>query len=200
MISLVRGIVVEARPTSAIVDVQGVGFSLWCTPTTTAKMRVGEETTLHTHLAVREDALTLYGFSTSEERQAFQLVQSVTGIGPKIALATVASLTPGQLRQAVLTENLVTLSTIPGVGKKVAQRLVIELKDKVQGLSDSPFDDMGATGSSPYAEQVIDGLVGLGYSTKDADKAWAGVAEHADDPDITVAQLMKSALRSLARL
>lgn len=199
MISLVRGIVVEARPTSVIVDVQGVGFFLWCTPTTSASVRVGHEALLHTHLIVREDSLTLYGFATPDERQGFQLVQSVTGIGPKIALATVASLTPSQLRQAVLTENLVTLSTIPGVGKKVAQRLVIELKDKVASLGDATIDDMRPLGESPYAGQVIDGLVGLGYSSRDAERAWAGVADQAEDADITVAQLMKSALRSLAR-
>lgn len=158
---------------------------------------MGDQTRLHTYLAVREDALTLYGFSSRDEREAFLLSQSVTGIGGKLALAIVSHLSPTQLRQAILSENLLVLSKVPGVGRKMAQRLVLELKDKALSLGASTQEDFGD--EPQWKEQVLLGLQGLGYSARDADAAWEAVQEMASDPSVSVSGLMRAALRSLAR-
>lgn len=195
MISQLVGDVVEVSVTSLVINVGGVGFQVLCTPSTTAGCRVGETARLHTHLAVREDALTLYGFSSADERQAFLLAQSVTGIGPKLALSIVAHLSAGQLRHAILTDNLVTLSKVPGVGRKTAQRLVLELKDKALTLETSTDE----VTDHAQKEQVTLGLIGLGYSSKDAEAAWESIQEQAVDPSVTVSSLMRAALQSLAK-
>ena len=197
MISQLTGRVADLRPTSVVLDVGGVGFLVACTPETSASLAKVETATLHTHLAVREDSLTLYGFSSYAERDAFVLTQSVSGIGPKLALAIVSCLTPAQLKQAILTENLMALSKVPGVGKKVAQRLVLELKDKAPAIEAS---DVSEPAEEPqWRDQVTSGLQGLGYSARDADSAWESVREMAQDPACSVADLMKAALRSLAK-
>ncbi|MDR0285171.1 MAG: Holliday junction branch migration protein RuvA [Propionibacteriaceae bacterium] len=197
MIARLRGQVAAVTPTTVIIDVGGVGFTVLTTPGTSAELRTGAEASLHTHLAVREDALTLYGFATAEEREAFVLVQSVTGIGPKLALAIVAHLTAGQLRQAILTENLVALAKVPGVGRKTAQRLVLELKDKALTLTDDGLP--AATTTAPgWRDQVVLGLQSLGYSARDAESAWEASAASADD-SASVSDLMKAALRTLAK-
>jgi Holliday junction DNA helicase RuvA len=198
MIAQLTGQVVHIGGSTVVIDVGGVGFTVWCTPATAGELRVGETATIHTHLAVREDAMTLYGFSSAAEREAFLLVQSVSGIGPKLALAIVASLTAAQLRQAILTENLVTLSKVPGVGKKVAQRLVLELKDKALTLPADP--SAPAVAGSREQEQVLLGLEGLGYPVKAAEAAWTAVQPILDaNPQATVSELMRAALQSLAR-
>jgi len=196
MISQLTGRVVDVRPTSVVIDVSGVGFLVGCTPDTAASLTVSNQATLHTHLAVREDALTLYGFSSAAEREAFILAQSVSGIGPKLALAIVSCLTPAQLKQAILTENLLTLSKVPGVGKKVAQRLVLELKDKAVSIES---DTEELVEEPQWKDQVVLGLQGLGYSARDADSAWDSVKDMASDPACSVADLMRAALRSLAK-
>ncbi|MCL2784062.1 MAG: Holliday junction branch migration protein RuvA [Propionibacteriaceae bacterium] len=197
MIAQLNGTVVDIGPTSAVLNVSGVGFQILCTPHTCANLEIDGPASLFTHLAVREDALTLYGFSTAEEREAFLLAQSVTGIGPKMALGIVAHLSPAQFRQAVRTENLSALSKVPGVGTKTAQRLVLELKDKVLTLPGTTQEVLHSP--SQWQEQVVDGLIGLGYSAKDAQAAWERVAAAASDPSVTVSQLMKTALQSLAK-
>ena len=197
MISQLTGRVADVHPTSVVLDVSGVGFLIACTPDTAASLSKAETATLFTHLVVREDALNLFGFSTHAEREAFILAQSVSGIGPKLALAIMSCLTPAQLKQAILTENLVALSKVPGVGRKVAQRLVLELKDKAAGIETT--DEEILVEDSVWKDQVEQGLQGLGYSAKDATAAWEAVREMASDPSCSVADLMKAALRSLAR-
>jgi Holliday junction DNA helicase RuvA len=198
MIAQLTGRVVQLSATEVVLEVAGVGFLVAATPGTTAGLRLGEQATLHTHLVVREDALTLYGFASPAERAGFVTVQAVSGIGPRLALAIVSHLTPAQLRQALLTENLAALSTVPGVGRKTAQRLVLELKDKALGL---PGDDTGpGPASAGWQEQVVQGLIGLGYSAKDAEAAWQAVQPLAEaEPAAAVSTLMRAALRSLAR-
>ncbi len=198
MIAQLTGEVVAARPTALVLDVGGVGFLVACPPATSAEAQIGQVLTLHTHLAVREDALTLYGFVAPEERDAFVLVQSVSGIGPKLALAVVAQLTPAQLRQAILAENLMALSSVPGIGKKTAQRLILELKEKAPGLDATAAPE--AEAGSDWKQQVVLGLTGLGYSAKDAEGAWESVSDQAHDPAASVSGLMRAALQSLARL
>ena len=131
MIAQLTGTVIQLGPTSAVVEVGGFGVLVLCGPNTTAQLRVGETATLSTSLVVREDSLTLYAFATVDERELFELLQTATGVGPKLAQAALAVLSPDELRSAIATENLVQLCKVPGVGRKGAQRLVIELKDKI---------------------------------------------------------------------
>lgn len=197
MIAQLQGTVSAVGANWAVVLVGGLGVHVWCTAQTAMGLRQGAQTDLHTSLVVREDALTLYGFASREDRDTFDLLKSATGIGPKIALAALSVLTPDELSNAIASANLATLVRVPGVGRKGAERIVIELKDKVVPTS--------ATASAPAAlpawhEQVAEGLQGLGYSAKDADVACDRVTALAEsDPELGVAALMKAALRSLAK-
>jgi Holliday junction DNA helicase RuvA len=200
MIASLSGTVLQVGPTTAVVEVGGLGVLALCSPGTVAGLRVGQRATLATSLVVREDSLTLYGFASTDEREFFELLLTATGVGPKLAQAALAVLPPDQLRAAIATENLVQLMKVPGVGRKGAQRMVIELKDKINavGLADEPH----TSGSIQpvWREQVAQGLVGLGWSAKDADAACTEVEPLvAEDPQVSVAVLMRAALQALAR-
>ena len=200
MIASLSGTVLQVGPTSAVVEVGGLGVLALCSPGTVAGLRVGQRTTLATSLVVREDSLTLYGFASTDEREFFELLLTATGVGPKLAQAALAVLPPDQLRAAIATENLVQLTKVPGVGRKGAQRMVIELKDKINavGLVDEPHTSGSV--QPVWREQVAQGLVGLGWSAKDADAACIEVEPLvAEDPQVSVAVLMRAALRALAR-
>jgi len=200
MIASLSGTVLQVGPTSAVIDVGGLGVLALCSPNTVAGLRVGHRATLATSLLVREDSLTLYGFASADEREFFELLLTATGVGPKLAQAALAVLPPDQLRAAIATENLVQLCKVPGVGRKGAQRMVIELKDKINtvGLSSEPHTSTVA--QPAWRDQVSRGLVGLGWSEKDADAACSEVEPLvAEDPEVTVAVLMRAALQSLAR-
>ena len=135
MIAQVSGPVLQVGPTSAVIEVGGLGILALCSPNTVAGLRVGERTTLATALIVREDSLTLYGFASADEREFFELLLTATGVGPKLAQAALAVLTPDELRAAIAGENLVQLCKVPGIGRKGAQRIVIELKDKINAVA-----------------------------------------------------------------
>jgi len=200
MIASLSGTVLQVGPTSAVVEVGGLGVLALCSPGTVAGLRVGQRTTLATSLVVREDSLTLYGFATADEREFFELLLTATGVGPKLAQAALAVLPPDQLRAAIATENLVQLMKVPGVGRKGAQRMVIELKDKINAVG--LVDEAHTSGSVQpvWREQVGQGLVGLGWSAKDADAACTEVEPLvAEDPQVSVAVLMRAALQALAR-
>jgi Holliday junction DNA helicase RuvA len=200
VIASVTGVVSAVGATWAVVTVGGMGLRLLCAPSTCAGLRPGQEATLATSLVVREDSLTLYGFADDSGREMFELVQSATGVGPKLALAIVSVLAPRDFRTAIATENLATLSSVPGIGRRGAQRLVIELKDKVAALAAA--DPVGlATPVAPlWREQVRLGLEGLGWSARDAEAACDRVQPLADDdPTLGVAPLMRAALRTLAK-
>lgn len=204
MIAQVNGTVIQLGPTSAVVEVGGFGVLALVSPNTAADLRVGQPATLATSLVVREDSMTLYGFGSTDERELFELLQTATGVGPKLAQAALAVLSPDELRQAIASENLVQLCKVPGIGRKGAQRLVIELKDKINSIGPI-IQPAGAVATSSSAvpawrDQVAQGLQGLGWSARDADAACSEV-EHLvrDDPGTTVATLMRAALRSLAR-
>lgn len=202
MIAQLTGTVVAMGATWIVVDVGGFGLRALCTPAATASARVGQPLTLHTSLVVREDSLTLYGFADADERDAFELVQSASGIGPKIAQACVSVLPPDALRAAISTENLTALMKVPGIGRKGAERLVIELRDKVHALGGGAGGAARepAPAASGWAEQVAAGLESLGWSAKDAAAAVERVAPLAEeDPALGVGALMKAALRTLAR-
>jgi Holliday junction DNA helicase RuvA len=197
MIAFVRGEVAAVTLTSAVVEVGGVGLELVCTPNTLATLRTGQTALLPTSMVVREDSLTLFGFVDEDEKQVFELVQTASGVGPKLAQAMLAVLTPDAVRRAVAGDDVRTLTTVPGIGQKGAQRIILELKDRIGA-------PVAASGrgvpvlAEPWRDQVQQGLIGLGWSAKDADKAVDAVADQAgDQPD--VAALLRAALRTLSR-
>lgn len=199
MIAFVRGAVVSVGGASAVLDVAGVGYELLCTPRTLAELRVGHEATLFATLVVREDSMTLFGFSDSDERAVFERLQSVSGIGPRLAQALLAAHTPDSLRLAIATEDVKALTRVSGVGQKGAQRLVLELKDKLGAPSGAAAVDLTRSASAPaWQGAVHSALVGLGWSAREADAAVAAVAEDAA-PDADVATVLRLALRSLDR-
>jgi Holliday junction DNA helicase RuvA len=182
MIARLRGRRVAAGPEGIVVDVGGVGYLVAATPSV---LRLGEELTVETYLHVREDALQLYGFATAEERQLFVHLLSVNGVGPKVALAIVSGSTPAELRRAIALEDTKRFEAIPGIGKKTAQRVVLELKEKLGALE--------PVRSAPDALGARDALVELGYSLLDAETALADV-----DPELPVEEQVRRALRSAA--
>ena len=174
MISSVRGQVLSIGLDHAVVEVGGVGLAVQATPSTLGALRRGEEVSLATQLVVREDSLTLFGFADAEARELFRLLQTVSGIGPRLALAALAVLEPAQLRNALAEANISVLTQVPGIGRKGAERLIIELRDKVGALP--------STNGSPVAGQstgvrssVVEALVGLGFAAKQAEQAVDGV-------------------------
>ena len=199
MIAYVRGEVAALTLTSAVVDVHGVGLEVMCTPGTLATLRAGQPATLPTSMVVREDSMTLFGFVDDDEKAIFELVQTASGVGPKVAQAITAVLGPDDLRRAIAADDVKTLTRVPGIGQKGAQRIILELKDRI-GAPTGPR--AVGTPAAPVADawraQVHHGLVGLGWSTKDADKAVETVAPEAGDtPD--VGALLRAALRSLSK-
>jgi Holliday junction DNA helicase RuvA len=200
LIASVRGPVLEIGLDHAVVEVGGVGLAVHATPSTLAGLRRGVESRLATTLIVREDSLTLFGFADADERELFLLVQTVSGIGPRLALATIAVLEPDTLRRALADGDLTTLQRIPGVGKKSAERLVVELRDKVAAPATVPVGASAtpaAGGAGGRREQVVEALVGLGFTARPAEQAVDAVL--ARSPDAAAAELLRSALSSLGR-
>jgi len=199
VIAFVRGTVASVGATTAVVDIGGVGLELQCAPGTIAELRVGHAATLSASLVVREDSLTLYGFADDDERSIFEILQTVTGVGPRLAQSVLAALSPDALRRAVATEDLTALMKVSGVGRKGAQRLVLELKDRL-GSPSGVVVDLGSSAvpAPTWEGQVRDALVGLGWSTREAEAAVAVVAEDVE-PDADVATVLRLALRSLDR-
>ena len=202
MIAFVRGTVAGVTLTSAVLEVGGVGLELMCAPGTLATLRTGHEATLPTSMVVREDSLTLFGFLDDDEKTCFELLQTASGVGPKLAQAMLAVHSPDELRRAVAAEDVKTLTTVPGIGQKGAQRIILELKDRI-GVPGAAGPGRTAPAAAPrdaWRSQVHAGLVGLGWSAKEADKAVDAVAPDADgaaQPD--VAGLLRAALRTLSK-
>lgn len=199
MIASVRGIVLATGLGTLVVEVGGIGLSVLATPSTAASVRVGDTATLATTMVVREDSLTLFGFATTSERDLFELVQTVSGVGPRLALAMLAVHAPEVLRGAIAGGDLTTLVKVPGIGKKGAERIVLELKDKV-----GPVTAVGeqlapaATDVGGGHDQVVDALVGLGWSTKQAQDALVRVTD-AQPTETDISVLLRGALRELGR-
>ena len=202
MIAFLRGTVAAVAPDGVVLDVGGVGYSVQCTPGTLANLRVGEAATVPTSLLVREDSLTLYGFADEDERVVFELLQTASGVGPRLAQAMLAVHPPDELRRAVAAEDLVSLMRVPGIGRKGAQRIVLELKDRLGSLVGPHAPATGSrTTPGSWREQVHGALVGLGYSVREADDALAALSS---DPATKVASpdvgaLLRAALANLAR-
>lgn len=197
MIAFVRGKVAAVTLSSAVLEVGGVGLEVMCTPGTLATLRSGREATLPTSMVVREDSLTLFGFADEDEKSVFELVQTASGVGPKLAQAMLAVLSPDDLRRAVSGEDVKTLTRVPGIGQKGAQRIILELKDRL-GAPVGGRTTAAPAAAAPWRDQVHQGLVGLGWSAKDAEKAVDTVAPEAGEtPD--VAALLRAALRTLSK-
>jgi Holliday junction DNA helicase RuvA len=180
MISAVRGKVLEIGLDHAVIEVGGLGFEVRTTPATLAGLRRGEEARLTTTLVVREDSLTLFGFADAQARELFGLLQTVSGIGPRLALATLAVLEPDALRSALADGNITALTQVPGIGRKGAERLIIELRDKVGALpgAQGPADaGSGSPAGGPHSVRaaVVEALLGLGFASRQAEAAVDGV-------------------------
>jgi len=196
MIASVRGRVAAVTSDRAVIEVGGVGLAVTCAPSTLATLRPGAEARLATSLVVREDSLTLYGFADDDARTLFELLQTASGVGPRLALAVLAVHQPEAVRRAVASGDTATLTRVPGIGKKGAERLVLELRDRVGGLAGGPA---GAV-SAAWSEQVQQALTGLGWTAGQAEQAVAAVAEELDgQPVPPVPVLLKQAIRLLGR-
>ncbi|MCP2265814.1 Holliday junction branch migration protein RuvA [Promicromonospora thailandica] len=203
MIASLTGTVAHVGLDRAVVDVGGVGYLVHATPTTLATLRHGETATVATSMVVREDSMTLYGFGDADERDVFEVVQTVSGVGPRLALAMLAVHTPDALRRAVAGEDLAALTRVPGIGKKGAQRIVLELGDRL-----GPATGTGTAGPTPdaapvvgdHTERVVEALTGLGWPAKQADEAVAKVLAETGAETVAadeVASTLRAALRLL---
>ena len=219
MISHLAGKVTAVAPEGAVIEVGGVGLLVQCTPGTLATLRPGEHARVATSLVVREDALTLFGFATDDERDVFVLLQTASGVGPRLALAMLAVFTPDALRRAVLSEDVAALTRVPGIGRKGAQRIVLELAGRLgaPGAGSPGAADGVVTAQrgapAPWRQQVQAGLVNLGWQARDADQAIAAVeadlaaaatgdgAASGGTPaqDADAAVMLRAALRKLSR-
>jgi Holliday junction DNA helicase RuvA len=207
VIAFVTGRVSAVFIDSTVIDVGGVGVLVMCTPSTLAGLRIGEQATLATAMVVREDSLTLFGFADYDERALFELLQTASGVGPKLAQAMLAVHGPDELRRAVATEDLTALCKVPGIGRKGAQRVVLELKDRIGAPRGGPMT--GTTSAAQEAGQgwraaVRTGLLGLGWSARETELALDAIAPMADEAmsdggQAPVAELLRAALQSLSR-
>lgn len=202
MIASVRGEVLAVGIDRAVVEMGGVGLAVLAAPSTLALLRVGEHARLHTTLIVREDSLTLYGFADVDERETFETVQTVSGIGPRTALAMLAVLSPDALRGAVAEGNLTTLMKVPGIGRKGAQRLVLELADRLGPVRGSASVET-AVAPVDHRTKVVEALEGLGWTARTAEDAVGDVLAArgvvADEPlaEGDVPDVLRAALRML---
>jgi Holliday junction DNA helicase RuvA len=202
MIAHLRGTVAGVAPDGAVIEVGGVGMRVQCTPGTLATLKPGEPAQVATSLVVREDSLTLYGFCSEDERNVFELLQTASGVGPRLALAMLAVHAPDALRRAVSTEDLGALTMVPGIGKKGAQRIVLEMKDRLGPPGDSGDALPRPAQRAPsWRDQVQSGLVNLGWPARDADQAIASLEEEGvvDGDAVDVATVLRAALRKLSK-
>jgi Holliday junction DNA helicase RuvA len=211
VIASVNGRVAAVSPDGAVVEVGGVGLAVQCTPGTIARLQVGESARLATSLVVREDSLTLYGFADDDERQLFELLQTANGVGPRLAQAILAIHPPREIRRAVTMGDLKALMQVPGIGKKGAERLVLELRDRLGTTSvDTSLDAPAGLGLpsvtpvAPWRDQLVSALVGLGWSAREGESAVEKLIPVADEQiaatgKVEVAVLLRQALQLLGR-
>ncbi|MFC4373559.1 Holliday junction branch migration protein RuvA [Nocardia halotolerans] len=197
MIASVRGEVLEIALDHVVIDAAGLGYRVNATPATLGGLTRGQETRLYTAMIVREDSMTLYGFADTEARELFGLLQTVSGVGPRLAMAVLAVLEPEALRKALAESNVSALTRVPGIGKRGAERMVVELRDKVNAVP-VPTGAPGAeTPRTPVREQVVEALIGLGFPAKQAEQAVDTVL--ADQPAATTSPALRAALGLLGK-
>jgi len=201
MIAMLTGEIKSISLDRAIIEVGGVGLSINLTQNAAAHLNLGTIVTFHTSLVVREESLTLYGFLTAESKHLFEQVQTVSGIGPKVALAILGSLSPDELAVAIATENIAAIERVPGIGRKGAQRLILELKGKLSDLSEGTR----VTNYQPaWREQLTNALISLGFTPKDSDRAITTIinelqADGVEPADLELSEMLKKALQSGGR-
>jgi len=195
VIASVRGEVVDIALDHAVIDCAGVGYKVMCTPSTLANLRRGTEARLIVAMIVREDSMTLFGFADADARDLFSTLLGVSGVGPKIALATLAVYDANALRQALADGDVAALTRVPGIGKRSAERLVLELRDKI-GPVTTPGAVTAVSGHAVRAP-VVEALVGLGFPVKQAEEATDKVL--ADEPDATTSSVLRAALNLLGK-
>lgn len=204
MIASLRGTVINIGLSSAVIECNGVGYEVVTTPNTLSQLVRGEEALVLTTMVVREDAMKLYGFIDNESREMFTVLQTVSGLGPRLALACESVLSPLEISQAITNADAKTLQRVPGVGKRMADRLIVELKGKVAAFAAGVVDEAGEQISLPNAniasevvvEQVSQALVGLGFSEKQSDDAVSFVL--AADPSLDTSGALRAALAKLS--
>jgi len=202
MIAHLNGTVAAVGLDGAVIEVGGVGLRVQCTPDTLAHLKPGEQARVATSLVVREDSLTLFGFGTDDERNVFELLQTASGIGPRIALAMLAVHSPDALRRAVAAEDIKALTMVPGIGTKGAQRIVLEMKDRLGTPSDTPAVNgavQARRAAASWRDQVTTGLMNLGWTARDAEAAVTAVEAESDGQAPDVATALRAALRKLSR-
>ncbi|MFT7899774.1 Holliday junction branch migration protein RuvA [Tenacibaculum ascidiaceicola] len=193
MITQIRGKLVEKNPTYAVVDCNGVGYLMHISLNTYSSLPNDEYVLLYTHLSIREDAHTLYGFSTKTEREVFRLLTSVSGVGPSTARTMLSSMTSHEVSQAIASENVKLIQTVKGIGAKTAQRVIVDLKDKV--LKTFDIDEVSVVQNNTNKEEALSALEVLGFARKQADKVIGNILK--ETPDASVEKLIKQALKNL---
>ncbi|MFE4499702.1 Holliday junction branch migration protein RuvA [Rhodococcus sp. NPDC056743] len=196
MIASVRGEVLDIALDHAVIEASGVGYRVNATPVTLGALHRGSEARLFTTMIVREDSMTLYGFSDLESKDLFSLLQTVSGVGPRLAMATLAVLEPEALRRALSEGNLTALTRVPGIGKRGAERMVVELRDKVDAVP-ATAGVSGAVAANAIRDQIVEALEGLGFPLKQAEQATDSVL--AETPDATTSVALRSALSLLGK-
>ena len=202
MIAFVHGMAVDMTESSVVVEAGGIGYEIYMTGADLSEIRMGEDVKVHTYFSVREDAMKLYGFRAKDDLQMFKLLLGVNGVGPKAALGVLAGITADELRFAILSDDVKTLSKAPGIGKKTAQKLILELKDKLK-LEDA-FEkklmheqenaDLNDTDFHDGRQEAVEALTALGYSSSEALKAVHKVTD-VDSGDVEA--ILKAALKQL---
>lgn len=200
MISFLRGKLAKKNPTDLVIDVNGVGYALSIPLSTYEKLeQMSGEITILTYLHVREDILQLYGFATEAEREIFKLLISVSGIGPKMAQGILSGLSANEFKQAILDGNVIALTSISGVGKKTAERLIIELRDKLGKTEMTEFSSAPTSKLLKARAEAVVALMSLGYSRSDAEQAVRLVGNETEGKDLSIEQLIKGALRHTSK-
>jgi Holliday junction DNA helicase RuvA len=202
MIAHLNGTVTGISPDGAVIEVGGVGLRVQCTPDTLATLKLGDSALVQTSMIVREDSLTLFGFGSEDERNVFELLQTASGVGPRLALAMLGVHSPDALRKAVANEDLNALTMVPGIGKKGAQRIVLEMKDRLGAPGDFAGGGVAPrqAATPTWRDQVQSGLINLGWSARDAEQAVAAVEAESvggQTPDVSTA--LRAALRKLSK-
>ena len=197
MIASLAGTVKSIGTSSLVIDVGGVGYLVFANTRVLAGAQIGATITVATTLVVREDAMTLYGFESMQSREIFELLQSVSGIGPKVAQSALGVYDPAELTHAIANEDAAALERIPGLGKKGAQRVVLELKDKVAGFASTSVK--APRSAQPWRDQLLLALVGLGFTARDANARIDLVASDVTEPaNAPLPDLLRAALASSA--
>ncbi len=200
MIAQLTGTVVGMSATAIVLDVNGVGYVVNSTNTVVTRARVGETMKVYTALVVREDSMTLFGFSSVDEREAFEMVQKAPGVGPKLASTIVNCLDPTRLRVAIQSGDVATLCSVPGIGKRGAEKIIVELKDKVASLGSDQTESKTVQSTALWRGQISSGLQSLGWSAKDSEAACDAIADEVEaSVEISLGQMMKLALAHLGR-